>query len=94
MKTKLSLFLLCVALTSGCSRYEPKEEPATIPPPVVVTRGQEEADKKEDQKETPKIEIEVTTERPRSRRRAVKVKGVYISAYVAGTKAKIGRAHV
>ncbi len=87
MKTKLSLFLICVALASGCSRYERREEPATVPPPVVVTRGQEEAETKEEGDGTPKIEIEVTTERPKSRRAPVKVKGVYISAYVAGTKA-------
>lgn len=86
MKTKLSLFLICVALTSGCSRYQPKEEPVTVPPPVVVTRGQEEAETKEDEEGMPKIEIEVTTEKPGFRRRPVKVKGVYISAYVAGTK--------
>ncbi len=86
MKTKLSLFLICVALTSGCSRYQPKEEPATVPPPVVVTRGQEEAETKETGDGKPKIEIEVTTERPKSRRSPVKVKGVYISAYVAGTQ--------
>ena len=87
MKTKLSLFLICVALASGCSRYERREEPATVPPPVVVTRGQEEAETKEEGDGTPKIEIEVTTERPKSRRAPVKVKGIYISAYVAGTKA-------
>lgn len=86
MKTKLSLLLICVVLTSGCSRYERREEPVTVPAPVVVTRGQEEAETKEDQKKTSKVEIEVTTERPKSRRTPVKVKGVYISAYVAGTK--------
>ena len=57
MKTKLSLFLICVALASGCSRYERREEPATVPPPVVVTRGQEEAETKEEGDGTPKIEI-------------------------------------
>lgn len=86
MKTKLSLILICVALTSGCSRYERKEEPATVPPPVVVTRGQEEDEISKAQDGTPKIEIQVTTERPRTRRTPVKVKGIYISAYVAGTK--------
>ena len=87
MKTKLSLLLICVALAGGCSRYERKEEPVTVPAPVVVTRGQEESETKEEEDQAPKIEIEVTTKGPRSRRAPVKVKGVYISAYVAGTKA-------
>lgn len=87
MKTKLSLLLICVALAGGCSRYERKEEPVTVPAPVVVTRGQEESETKKEEDQTPKIEIEVTTKGPRSRHAPVKVKGIYISAYVAGTKA-------
>ena len=54
---------------------------------MVVTRGQEESETKKEEDQTPKIEIEVTTKGPRSRHAPVKVKGIYISAYVAGTKA-------
>ena len=39
MKAKLSLLLVCIVLASGCKRYERTEEEATMPAPVVVTRG-------------------------------------------------------
>lgn len=86
MKAKLSLFLVCVVLVSGCKRYERIDEPVTSPAPVVVTRSQEEAETKETEQETSEVQIQVTTEPWRPKRTPVKVKGVYISAYVAGTQ--------
>lgn len=87
MKTKLSLILVCAVLASGCSRYERNDQTATVPAPVVVSRGQDEEEQQKNQEETSAIQIEVTTQRSkRSRRTPVKVKGIYISAYVAGTE--------
>lgn len=86
MKAKLSLFLVCVVLVSGCKRYERIDESVTSPAPVVVTRSQEEAETKETEQETSEVQIQVTTEPWRPKRTPVKVKGVYISAYVAGTQ--------
>lgn len=86
MKAKLSLFLVCVVLVSGCKRYERIDEPVTSPAPVVVTRSQEEAETKETEQETSEVQIQVTTEPWRPKRTPVKVKGIYISAYVAGTE--------
>lgn len=83
MKAKLSLFLVCVVLAGGCKRYERIDEPVTAPAPVVVTRGQEETEEVE--QETSEVQIQVTTEPWRPKRTPVKVKGIYISAYVAGT---------
>lgn len=89
MKTRWNLSLLCLiclALAGGCSRYQPDEEVPASPPPVVVARDQEESETEQTQEEAPKIEIQVSTQRPKTRRAPVKVRGVYISAYVAGTK--------
>ncbi len=88
MKTKLSLFLVCIVLAGGCKRYERIDDLATTPAPVVVTRGQETeaAETEEPTQETREVEIEVNTKDGRRRRKPVKVKGIYISAYVAGTE--------
>lgn len=88
MKTKLSLFLVCAvsASTTGCKRYERMDEPVTTPAPVVVTRGRDEKETEETQEEISEVQIHVTTEPRRNRPAPIKVKGIYISAYVAGTQ--------
>lgn len=89
MKTKLSLLLVCAVLASGCSRYERIDEPVT-PAPIVVSRGQEDEETQESIPETSPVQIEVTTETSKkSERIPKKVKGIYISAYVAGTESLI-----
>lgn len=87
MKTKLSLLLVCAVLAGGCSRYERIDEPVTTAPVVVVSRGQDEEETKENEQETSSVRIEVTTKTSKkSRRIPKKVKGIYVSAYVAGTE--------
>lgn len=88
MKTKLSLFLVCIVLASGCKRYERIHEPTTPPAPVVVVRDREESEAEETQEETSEVEIFVTTQQESRKKRnaPIKIKGVYISAYVAGTQ--------
>ena len=74
MKTKLSLFLVCIVLAGGCKRYERIDDLATTPAPVVVTRGQETeaAETEEPTQETREVEIEVNTKDGRRRRKPVK----------------------
>ncbi len=86
MKAKLSLLLVCIVLASGCKRYERTEEEATMPAPVVVTRGQEEKQEKEIKMSDKEIHIITESASQELQKNQVKVKGVYISAYVAGTK--------
>ena len=73
MKTKLSLFLVCIVLAGGCKRYERIDDLATTPAPVVVTRGQETeaAETEEPTQETREVEIEVNTKDGRRRRRRI-----------------------
>lgn len=85
MKAKLSLFLVCVVLISGCRRYERLDEPAATPAPVVVDRSRQEEETKGLEKAT-EVTIQVTTGPWKPQGAPVKVKGIYISAYVAGTK--------
>ena len=96
---KLGICLLCLCLClfslCGCRRYERID--ATSPAPVVVSRnpdeeeGQETAEATEEtaaQQETTdivKLTTEEETEPPPPERIPVKVKGVYLTAYVAGT---------
>lgn len=88
MKGKLSLLLVCIVLASGCRRYERTEEPATMPAPVVVSRDQEEDGKEQNKNKVVDKEIHIVTDPidTKLQRKPVKVKGIYISAYVAGTK--------
>lgn len=86
MKTKLSLLLVCIVLVSGCKRYERTDEQVTMPEPVVVTREQEENEEKEIKMSDKEIHIITESVSQEPQRTPVKVKGVYISAYVAGTK--------
>ncbi len=88
MKGKLSLLLVCIVLASGCRRYERTEEPATMPAPVVVSRDQEEDGKEQNKNKVVDKEIHIVTDPidTKLQRKPVKVKGIYISAYVAGTQ--------
>ncbi len=96
---KLGICLLCLCLClvmlSGCQRYERLE--VTAPSPVVVSRNSDEAgsgetadaaEETDGQTETSAIvqlTTEAETEPPLPERVPVKVKGVYLTAYVAGT---------
>lgn len=80
---RIGILLTVLLFLSGCSRYERVE--MTTPAPVVVGKKAEET-QTETEEETTK-EIIIMTEPPKPQRIPVKVKGIYISAYVAGTQA-------
>ena len=95
-KLEICLLCLCLCLFSlcGCRRYERIE--ATSPAPVVVSRNSDEAESRETaetedettaEQETTILELttQEETEPPLPERIPVKVKGVYLTAYVAGT---------
>ncbi len=93
-KLEICLLCLCLFLLCGCRRYDRIE--STSPAPVIVSRDSDEAssDTEEDtteettaQEETTMMEIttQEETEPPLPERVPVKVKGVYLTAYVAGT---------
>lgn len=88
MKRKLSLLLVCIMLASGCRRYDRTEEPVTMPAPVVVSRDQEEDGREQNKNKVVDKEIHIVTDpiNTQPQRTPIKVKGIYISAYVAGTK--------
>ncbi|MCI9503395.1 MAG: putative glycoside hydrolase [Hungatella sp.] len=88
MKSKLSLLLVCIVLASGCGRYERAEEPVTMPAPVVVARDQEEDGREQNTNKVVDKEIHIVTDPivTQPQRTPIKVKGIYISAYVAGTQ--------
>lgn len=89
MKKRIGIGLLCLTLLCGCKRYERIDLNATTPAPVVVSRNSDESRKEETEEETEEPEtaevMESEAEAPEPERIPVKVKGVYISAYVAGT---------
>lgn len=88
----LAGLLLTVLAVTGCSFLHNAEKIATEPNPVVVgheEESQEETDAPDQTVETEErwiseLEIPVTPTRD-----AVRVKGIYISAYVAGTQAMV-----
>lgn len=93
MKSKYEWLFLClfliIGVLAGCGRLQDVTELATTPAPVVVERGQmvtEETQESVGQQEsepelqTEEIVIDIAPERV-----PVDVKGIYISAYVAGT---------
>lgn len=91
----LSLILLA-GLLSGCGALKGAEKLATTPAPVVVERGETREDETQDggkQGEQPETEPELQTEDividQEPERVPVKVKGIYISAYVAGTTSMV-----
>lgn len=85
-KIILTWLLLTIFLLTGCNKLDALRDVATTPAPVVVERGKavKEENTQETEAETESIVIEVTPERV-----PVKVKGIYISSYVAGTPAMV-----
>lgn len=77
---------LLLAVLAGCGKLERLQDTATTPEPVVVNRGEETESGPEQEEQLPEElqteELEVDTEPERN---PVRVKGIYISAYVAGT---------
>lgn len=85
MKKKLMIGLLCMLMLGGCQRYKEIDFDATTPAPVVVTRNADEAATEAPEETTVEETTVPETEAPEPERIPVKVKGVYLSAYVAGT---------
>lgn len=85
-KIILTWLLLTIFLLAGCSKFDVMQDVATTPAPVVVERGNvvEEKNGQETEAET-EAETESIVIDPATERIPVKVKGIYISAYVAGT---------
>lgn len=85
-KGMMTWLLLTIFLLSGCSRFDAMQDVATTPAPVVVARGkvvEEENGQEPEAEAEPETESIVIEQAPE--RVPVKVKGIYISAYVAGT---------
>lgn len=89
-KIILTWLLLTIFLLAGCSKFDVMQDVATTPAPVVVERGNvvEEKNGQETEAET-EAETESIVIDPAPERIPVKVKGIYISAYVAGTPAMV-----
>lgn len=89
-KIILTWLLLTIFLLAGCSKFDVMQDVATTPAPVVVERGNvvEEKNGQGTEAET-EAETESIVIDPASERIPVKVKGIYISAYVAGTPAMV-----
>ena len=85
------VFTAILTCLCGCSRYEEMKPYATTPAPIVVERTTETAT--EDTTGSMVIEIEPDTNIPLAAqapsRAPVQVKGIYISAYVAGTPSRM-----
>lgn len=75
--------VICVLLLTGCTRYTPVSDlPETEETESAVAEASGES---EEVQESPKV-IEITGEPQIPRRKPVKVKGIYISAYTAGSR--------
>lgn len=90
MKRRFLIALLCMLMLSGCQRYQDIDFNMTTPAPVVVRRNADEAEKESEEVTLPEEtqveeQTEPETEAPKPERIPVKVKGIYLSAYVAGT---------
>lgn len=94
MRKIWGIFLAAAVLLSGCKRYDPIETTET-PAPVVVQEESTGSGGLETEQETEGTAapepVEVTTaEEPEPpERRPVKVKGIYLSAHVAGNEEKM-----
>ena len=88
-KMMMAWLLLAILLLTGCSRFDSMKNVATTPAPVVVERGKTvEEETQETEAETePETESIVIEQAPE--RVPVKARGIYISAYVAGTPAMV-----
>lgn len=85
MKRTVMIGLLCMVMLSGCQRYKEIDIEATTPAPVVVRRNADETATEAVEETTVEETTVPETEAPEPERIPVKVKGVYLSAYVAGT---------
>lgn len=80
---KIIILFICVLGLCGCSRYERMD--STSPAPVVVTRNSDEVPK-ETEATTEETTGEIAqTEPVKPEKPRIKVKGIYVSEYVAGT---------
>ena len=95
----LLCLLLLTCMLTGCGRLPKLEERATGPEPVVVEHGRMVTEEEQEQEpqadgeqetepelQTAELMIDLARERV-----PVKVKGIYISAYVAGTPAMVDK---
>jgi len=89
MKKRAVIGLLCLLMLSGCQRYKEIDLQATTPAPVVVRRNADEASTEAVEETTVPETTVPETEAPEPERIPVKVKGVYLSAYVAGTPDRV-----
>lgn len=88
-KIIMTWLLLVLFLFTGCSRFDKMENVGTTPAPIVVERGKlAETEEEEAEAESePESEAIIINQAPE--RIPVKVKGIYISSYVAGTQAMV-----
>lgn len=89
MKKRLGIGFLLLVLLCGCRRYDGTDRSATMPAPVVVRPGDSKESEEETEEQTTETATEPETEAPEPLRVPTKVKGVYLSAYVAGTESMI-----
>ena len=88
-----AVLLLLICILTGCKGLDGINQLATTPAPVVVGRGQtaegeEQESSKEDETE-PELQVGEIVIESEPDRKPVKVKGIYISAYVAGTPSMV-----
>lgn len=82
---KIIIFWAGILVLCGCSRYEPAQS-QTTPAPVVVKRNSDEAPAREKSSTEESVEESVPDNKPSEPvKPTVKVKGIYVSEYVAGT---------
>lgn len=85
MMKRLGILILCILTLCGCKRYERIENITPTSAPVVVRRHSDEAPAETETTEKEEEPIILETEPEEPERIPVPVKGIYISAYVAGT---------
>lgn len=93
MKRSKILLFVCLFLLTGCGRLNDMNEIATTPAPVVVGQGQtapgERPESGREDETEPELQIGEIVIDYEPERKPVKVKGIYISAYVAGTPSMV-----
>lgn len=91
MKKRIGIGFLFLVLLCGCRRYDRTDMSATMPAPVVVRPGDSEESEEETESMTTEAvtEPEIPEQAPEPVRVPTKVKGIYLSAYVAGTESMI-----
>lgn len=89
MRKRIGIGFLFLVLLCGCKQYNRVDMQATTPAPVVVRPGKDEESQEETQESTTEELTEPETAAPEPVRVPTKVKGIYLSAYVAGTGSMI-----